>query len=67
MEVKVMENTIALYDIYYNFFISLLGSATSFESTLIMCRYASIVLCFITFGFLMAICVGIFKWIQSWF
>lgn len=62
-----MEETLALYDIYYNFVYGLMGTATQFESTLIICRYASIVLCFITFWFLMAICYGMFKWIKSWF
>ena len=57
----------AMYNIYYDFLITLMGTATEFPSTLIIVRYASIVLCFLTFWLLMSICFAMFKWIKSWF
>ena len=58
-----------MYDLFYNFLSQelMLGSAMNYASTEIICRYASIVLTFATFGCLLAICFGIFKWIKSWF
>ena len=58
-----------MYDLYYNFLSQelMLGSAMNFQSTEIICRYASIVLVFVTFWFLMSIAFAMFKWFKSWF